>query len=200
MRKRTLATQSPLSGFSIQILVNVDIFKVSLYLSLTHLRAQISCYEEKETSLSPIMFQEIFTTVIFKIPKGFAWRISLDHGWKNRDLGNRASPTSHMISSKILQRIQGLFISACEQGLRLGDIVKSRRGRGAREALERRRDNINCGGQLQNDLHLPIFIKMPLGRATLSLLAFLGVDSKLYQKLGKKLGNYSLPTSACCRE
>ena len=45
-----------LEWFSIQILVNVDIFKLSLYLSLTHLRAQISCYEEKEISLSPIMF------------------------------------------------------------------------------------------------------------------------------------------------
>ena len=29
-----------------------------------------------------------------------------DPGWKNRDLGNRASPPSHMNTSKILQRIQ----------------------------------------------------------------------------------------------
>ena len=28
-----------------------------------------------------------------------------DLGWKNRDLGNRASPPSHMNTSKILQRI-----------------------------------------------------------------------------------------------
>ena len=28
-----------------------------------------------------------------------------DLGWKNRDLGNRASPPSHMNISKILQRI-----------------------------------------------------------------------------------------------
>ena len=28
-----------------------------------------------------------------------------DHGWKNLDLGNRASPPSHMNTSKILQRI-----------------------------------------------------------------------------------------------
>ena len=28
-----------------------------------------------------------------------------DRGWKNRDLGNRASPPSHMNISKILQRI-----------------------------------------------------------------------------------------------
>ena len=31
-----------------------------------------------------------------------------DPGWKNRDLGNRASPPSHMNTSKILQRIQRL--------------------------------------------------------------------------------------------
>ena len=43
-------------------------------------------------------------------------------------------------------------------------------------------------------------IKVPLGRATLNLLAFLGIDSKLYQKLGKKRGPFSLPCSACCRE
>ena len=29
-----------------------------------------------------------------------------DSGWKNRDLGNRASPPSHMNTSKILQRNQ----------------------------------------------------------------------------------------------
>ena len=28
-----------------------------------------------------------------------------DLGWKNQDLGNRASPPSHMNTSKILQRI-----------------------------------------------------------------------------------------------
>ena len=28
-----------------------------------------------------------------------------DLGWKNRDLGNRASPPSHLNTSKILQRI-----------------------------------------------------------------------------------------------
>ena len=33
--------------------------------------------------------------------------VYLDPGWKNRDLGNLASPPSHMDVSKILQRLQG---------------------------------------------------------------------------------------------
>ena len=46
MRKTTLATQSRLSVFpSAQILVNFRIFKLSLNLSLRHLRAQIVCHE-----------------------------------------------------------------------------------------------------------------------------------------------------------
>ena len=40
----------------------------------------------------------------------FIWRsfqpAYRDPGWKNRDIGNRASPPSHMNTSKILQRIQ----------------------------------------------------------------------------------------------
>ena len=44
---------------SIQILVNSKIFKLSLNLSFTHLRAQITCYELKR-DLSPIMLKEIF--------------------------------------------------------------------------------------------------------------------------------------------
>ena len=47
------------SWFSIQILVNSKIFKLSLNLSLTHLRAQIACYELKG-DLSPVMLKEIF--------------------------------------------------------------------------------------------------------------------------------------------
>ena len=42
-----------------KILVNSKIFKLSLYLSLTHLRAQIACYELKG-DLSAVMLKEIF--------------------------------------------------------------------------------------------------------------------------------------------
>ena len=48
-----------LAWFSIQILVNSKIFKLSLNLSFTHLRAQIACYELKG-DLSPVMLKEIF--------------------------------------------------------------------------------------------------------------------------------------------
>ena len=48
-----------LAWFSIQILVNSKIFKLSFNLSLTHLRAQIVCYELKG-DLSPVMLKEIF--------------------------------------------------------------------------------------------------------------------------------------------
>ena len=40
-----------------QILVNSNIFKLSLNLSLTHLRAQIACYGLKG-DLSPVMLTE----------------------------------------------------------------------------------------------------------------------------------------------
>ena len=49
----------PFPPFPIQILVNSTIFKLSLNLSLTHLRAQIACYELKG-DLSPKMLKEIF--------------------------------------------------------------------------------------------------------------------------------------------
>ena len=39
-----------LAWFSIQILLNFEIFKLSVNLSLTHLRAQIACYELKRRS------------------------------------------------------------------------------------------------------------------------------------------------------
>ena len=42
-----------------QILVNSKIFKLLLNLSLTHVRAQIACYELKG-DLSPVMLKEIF--------------------------------------------------------------------------------------------------------------------------------------------
>ena len=48
-----------LEWFSIQILVNSEIFKLSLNLFLTHLMGKIACYELKE-DLSPIMLMEIF--------------------------------------------------------------------------------------------------------------------------------------------
>ena len=47
------------SWFSIQILVNSKIFKLSLNLSLTHLIVQIAHYELKG-DLSPVMLKEIF--------------------------------------------------------------------------------------------------------------------------------------------
>ena len=48
-----------LEWFSIQVLVNSETVKLSLNLFLTHLRAQIACYELKE-DLSPLMLMEIF--------------------------------------------------------------------------------------------------------------------------------------------
>ena len=48
-----------LAWFSIQIFVCSTIFKLSLNLSLTHLRAQIACYELRG-DLSPKMLKEIF--------------------------------------------------------------------------------------------------------------------------------------------
>ena len=48
-----------LARFSIQILENSKIIKLSCNLFLTHLRAQIVCYELKE-DLSPVMLKEIF--------------------------------------------------------------------------------------------------------------------------------------------
>ena len=39
--------------------MNSEIFKLSLNLSFTHLRAQIACYELKG-DLSPVMLKEIF--------------------------------------------------------------------------------------------------------------------------------------------
>ena len=60
--------------FSIQILVNSKIFKLSLYLSLTHLRAQITCYELKG-DLSPVMLKEIFHYSFENLKlQGFVWK------------------------------------------------------------------------------------------------------------------------------
>ena len=59
MRKTTFANSATLTWFSKQILVNSKIFKLSLNLSLTHLRAQIACYEFKG-DLSPVMLKEVF--------------------------------------------------------------------------------------------------------------------------------------------
>ena len=63
-----------LAWFSIQILVNSKIFKLSLYLSLTHLRAQITCYELKG-DLSPVMLKEIFHYSFENLKlQGFVWK------------------------------------------------------------------------------------------------------------------------------
>ena len=60
MRKTTLSPQSLLpEWFSIKLLVNSDIFKLSLNLSFTHLRALSSCYELRG-GLSPVILKEIF--------------------------------------------------------------------------------------------------------------------------------------------
>ena len=48
-----------LEWFSIQLLVDSEIFKLSLNLSIMHLMAQSACYELKE-DLSPVMLKEIF--------------------------------------------------------------------------------------------------------------------------------------------
>ena len=48
-----------LEWFSIQVLVNSEIFKLSLNLSLTRLMGQIACYELKR-DLRPVMLKEIF--------------------------------------------------------------------------------------------------------------------------------------------
>ena len=57
--KNSLCHSVTLAWFSIQILVNSKTFKLSLNLSLTHVRAQIACYELKR-DLSPVMLDEIF--------------------------------------------------------------------------------------------------------------------------------------------
>ena len=48
-----------LAWFYLQILVNSKLFKLSCHLFLTHLRAQIVCYELKG-DLSPVMLNDIF--------------------------------------------------------------------------------------------------------------------------------------------
>ena len=48
-----------LAWLYIQILVNSKLFKLSCHLFLTHLRAQIVCYELKG-DLSPVMLKDIF--------------------------------------------------------------------------------------------------------------------------------------------
>ena len=64
-----------LAWFYIQILVNSKLFKLSLNLSLMHLRAQIACYELKG-DLSPVMLKEIFDESFenFEILQGFVWK------------------------------------------------------------------------------------------------------------------------------
>ena len=72
-----------LEWFSIQVLVNCEIFKLSLNLSLTHLMAQIACYELKR-DLRSVMLKEIFHDSL-KISK--FTRISMENhsnmtGWQ----------------------------------------------------------------------------------------------------------------------
>ena len=57
--KQLLPSSYACTVFHIQILVNSKIFNLSLNIFLTHLRAQIACYELKG-DLSPVMLKEIF--------------------------------------------------------------------------------------------------------------------------------------------
>ena len=70
MRKTTIATQSCLNVFPYKSLLSLKL----LNCRLTHLMAQIVCYELKG-NLSPVMLKEIFLTVM-KISKlqGFVWK------------------------------------------------------------------------------------------------------------------------------
>ena len=64
MRKTTFATQPPLHGiawFSIQILVNFKIFKLSLIFPLRiHQGLRLPVMNELKEDLSPVMLKEIF--------------------------------------------------------------------------------------------------------------------------------------------
>ena len=62
MRKTTLAIQSRLSGFPYKSLKILN-FELSLNLSLTHLRAQIACYE-LNGDFSSVMLKEKVALVI----------------------------------------------------------------------------------------------------------------------------------------
>ena len=64
-----------LAWFSIQILVNSSIFKLSFDLSLTHLRAQIVCCELKG-GFSPVMLKEISHDSFenFEITRNIVWK------------------------------------------------------------------------------------------------------------------------------
>ena len=59
MRKKNFCHPVTLAWFSIQILLHSKIFKLSLNLSFTHLRAQIACYELKG-DLGSVMLKEMF--------------------------------------------------------------------------------------------------------------------------------------------
>ena len=54
-----------LEWFSIQVLVNSEVFKLSLNISLTHFRAKIVCYELKG-DLRSVMLKEIIITRQFE--------------------------------------------------------------------------------------------------------------------------------------
>ena len=62
MRKNNSCFPVTLEWFSIQLLDSSEIFKLSLNISPSNLRAQSACYELKG-DLSPVMLKEIITTV-----------------------------------------------------------------------------------------------------------------------------------------
>ena len=56
-----------LEWFSIEILVNFEIFILSSNLSLTHLRAQSACYELKQQKLGHLSKSELFSCLPKKV-------------------------------------------------------------------------------------------------------------------------------------
>ena len=77
-----------LEWFSVQLLVNSEIFKLSLNLSLMHLRAKSACYELKG-DLSHVILKEIFHDSLknFEIYKDFE-----SHGEQGPICGSRLEP------------------------------------------------------------------------------------------------------------
>ena len=93
MRRTTLGTQSRFfEWFSIQLLVNSEIFKLSLNLSLAHLEAQSACYELKG-DFSPVILRKYFTTV-----------------WKFRNLQGFGKPFKRNWVEKVVFPVQIFLI------------------------------------------------------------------------------------------
>ena len=96
--KNNFCNPVTLAWFSIQILVNSIIFKLSLNLSLPHLRAQIACYELKG-DLSPKMLKEIFHDSIanFEITRICVEKHARVTGWQNTNASNFRRPLQSLL-------------------------------------------------------------------------------------------------------